>query len=103
MSRLRKILQYTFSLTKARENSIKQKLESLKPANISSEEREKYREELEGILKQIEKKVASLSDKSNNKKRAANLEYFKEHQAKLSLFIDWLQAPSRKFPADIMN
>lgn len=38
---------------KAREQSVKQKLESLKPANISSEDREKYREELEGILKQI--------------------------------------------------
>ena len=47
--------------------------------------------------------MASLNDKSNNKKRAAYLEYFKEHQAKLSLFIDWLQSPSRKFPADTMS
>lgn len=47
--------------------------------------------------------MAALHEKNNNKRRQANIEYFREHQGKLTMFVDWLSSPSRKFPADIMK
>ena len=46
--------------------------------------------------------MTALNEKIS-KKRQANIEYFKEHQGKLSMFVDWLQSPARKFPADVMK
>jgi hypothetical protein len=45
----------------------------------------------------IEKKIANLHEKKDNKKRQSSIEFFKFHQAKLATFADWLVSPSRKF------
>lgn len=62
-----------------------------------------YREELVGVIKQIEKKITALNDKKDNKKRQANIEFFKEHQAKLTMFVGWLSSSTKKFPVETMK
>lgn len=74
-------------------------MEKIKPVvYITEEERGIYREEIVGVIKQIEKKTNALNDKKDNKKRQANIEFFKEHQAKLTMFADWLSSSTKKFP-----
>lgn len=62
-----------------------------------------YKQEIVGVIKQIEKKIAVLNEKKDNKKRQTNIEFFKQHQAKLMMFVDWLSSTSRKFPAETMK
>lgn len=42
-------------------------------------------------------------NKKDNKKRQTNIEFFKYHQGKLSMFCEWLQSPSRKFSQENMK
>ena len=92
------------AFTQTREKKVKQNLEKIKPvAYITPEERVAYRDEIVGVIKQIEKKVTALNEKKDNKKRQANIEFFKEHQTKLTMFADWLSSSSRKFPTETMK
>jgi hypothetical protein len=58
-------------------------------------------------LKTIEKKVVSLNEKKDNKKdnkkRQANIDFFKYHQGRLSLLCEWLGSPSRRFSQEHMK
>jgi len=38
------------------------------------------------VLKNIDKKMAALYEKKDNKKRQASIEFFKFHQNKLAMF-----------------
>jgi hypothetical protein len=51
----------------------------------------------------IEKKIANLFEKKDNKKRQSSIEFFKYHQSKLAMFADWLLSPSRKFTVEHMK